>query len=80
MHTRKTVIFTTCIIAYTRANVILLLRIVYTVLANVQTDFLLISLAMKRLLLLAVFLLIRDTTYSQTAPPADLITIQQSIK
>jgi LmbE family N-acetylglucosaminyl deacetylase len=35
---------------------------------------------MKRILSLAVLLLIGSTTFSQTAPPADLVTIQQSFK
>ncbi|TSJ40356.1 PIG-L family deacetylase [Mucilaginibacter corticis] len=35
---------------------------------------------MKRILLLAAFLLIRGMAFSQTAPPADLVTIQQSFK
>ncbi|MDB4925595.1 PIG-L family deacetylase [Mucilaginibacter sp.] len=35
---------------------------------------------MKRIKLLAAFLLFTGTAFSQTAPPADLVTIQQSFK
>jgi hypothetical protein len=45
-----------------------------------QTDFSFIYLAMKRTQFLAAFLLICSAAFSQTAPPADLVTIQQSFK
>jgi LmbE family N-acetylglucosaminyl deacetylase len=48
--------------------------------ASLQTGFSFIYLAMKRPQLLAVFLLICSATFAQTAPPADLATIQQSFK
>ena len=44
-----------------------------------STPDLLIYLAMKRIILLAAILLIFNQAFSQTAPPADLVTIQQGL-
>ena len=35
---------------------------------------------MKRIQLIAAFLFLSGTVFSQTAPPSDLVTIQQSFK
>lgn len=48
--------------------------------ALLQTNFSFIYLAMKRSQLFAIFLLICSAAFAQTAPPADLATIQQSFK
>ncbi|WP_317169367.1 PIG-L family deacetylase [Mucilaginibacter humi] len=48
--------------------------------APLQTNFSFIYLAMKRSQLFAIFLLLCSAAFAQTAPPADLATIQQSFK